>query len=142
MTKLLYALQHGHRGRRWNKQTVVRAIIQLQSFSNDGRCNIDARRREPMLQIARSASGSSKTSIARQNIPSLSLASDPTSSSYSILSKEAATAPIDYPTSSRIWALPPAIAIHLSIGSVYVYSMWTPAMSKALGASYLDINCS
>lgn len=135
MTKLLYALQHGHRGRRSNKQTVVRAIVQLQSFSNDDRGNYDARCHRPMLQIARSAS-SSKTSIARQAIPSL--ASDPTSSSYSILSKEAATAPIDYPTSSRIWALPPAIAIHLSIGSVYVYSMWTPAMSKALGASYLD----
>ena len=51
----------------------------------------------------------------------------------SILSKEAATAPIDYPTSQRYLALPPAIAIHLSIGSVYVYSMWTPGMSKALG---------
>ena len=52
---------------------------------------------------------------------------------HSILSKEAATAPIDYPTSKRFWALPPAIAIHLSIGSVYVYSMWTPGFSKAVG---------
>lgn len=51
----------------------------------------------------------------------------------SILSKEAATASIDYPTSQRFWALPPAIAIHVSIGSVYVYSMWTPGMSKTLG---------
>lgn len=52
----------------------------------------------------------------------------------SILSKQAATAPIDYPTSQRFWAaLPPAIAIHLSIGSVYVYSMWTSGMSKTLG---------
>lgn len=51
----------------------------------------------------------------------------------SILSKEAATAPIDYPTSKRFWALPPAIAIHLSIGSVYVYSMWTPGFSRAIG---------
>ena len=52
----------------------------------------------------------------------------------SILSKGAATAPIDYPTSQRFWAaLPPAIAIHLSIGSVYVYSMWTSGMSKTLG---------
>ena len=51
----------------------------------------------------------------------------------STLSKEAATAPIDYPTSQRIWALPPAIAIHLSIGSVYVFSMWTPSIAKALG---------
>ena len=53
--------------------------------------------------------------------------------SISTLSKEAATAPVDYPTSSRFLALPPAIAIHLSIGSVYVYSMWTPGLSKALG---------
>ena len=51
----------------------------------------------------------------------------------SILSKEAATASIDYPTSQRFWVLPPAIAIHVSIGSVYVYSMWTPGMSKTLG---------
>ena len=50
-----------------------------------------------------------------------------------VLSKEAATAPIDYPTSKRFYALPPAIGIHLAIGSVYVYSMWTPGMSKALG---------
>mmetsp|Transcript_4935 Transcript_4935/g.8472 ORF Transcript_4935/g.8472 Transcript_4935/m.8472 type:complete len:683 (+) Transcript_4935:204-2252(+) len=50
-----------------------------------------------------------------------------------VLSKEAATAPIDYPTSQRFSALPPAIGIHLAIGSVYVYSMWTPGMSKALG---------
>ena len=57
--------------------------------------------------------------------------------SISILSKEAATAPVDYPTSQRFWALPPAIAIHLSIGSVYVYSMWTPGMSKTLGESIM-----
>ncbi|KAL7499289.1 hypothetical protein ACHAWT_006910 [Skeletonema menzelii] len=50
-----------------------------------------------------------------------------------VLSKEAATAPIDYPTSKRFYALPPSIGIHLAIGSVYVYSMWTPGMSKALG---------
>jgi len=49
------------------------------------------------------------------------------------LSKEAATASIDYPTSQRFSALPPAIGIHLAIGSVYVYSMWTPGMSTALG---------
>mmetsp|Transcript_26578 Transcript_26578/g.48180 ORF Transcript_26578/g.48180 Transcript_26578/m.48180 type:complete len:177 (+) Transcript_26578:185-715(+) len=53
-------------------------------------------------------------------------------SSIPILSKEAATAPVEYPTADRFWALPPAIAIHLSIGSVYVYSMWTPGMSKTL----------
>ena len=50
-----------------------------------------------------------------------------------VLSKEAATASIKYPTSRRVFALPPAIGIHLAIGSVYVYSMWTPGMSKALG---------
>ena len=49
------------------------------------------------------------------------------------LSKEAATASIDYPTSQRFSALPPAIGIHLAIGSVYVYSMWTTGMSTALG---------
>ena len=49
----------------------------------------------------------------------------------SVLSKEAATASINY--SKRFFALPPAIGIHLAIGSVYVYSMWTPGMSKALG---------
>ena len=62
---------------------------------------------------------------------------EPISATTSILSKEAATAPIDFPTSQRIWSLPPAIAIHLSIGSVYVYSMWTPGMAKALGTSSL-----
>jgi len=49
------------------------------------------------------------------------------------LSKEAATASVDYPTAQRFSALPPAIGIHLAIGSVYVYSMWTPGMSTALG---------
>ena len=51
----------------------------------------------------------------------------------SVLSKEAATASINYPASKRFFALPPAVGIHLAIGSVYVYSMWTPGMSKALG---------
>lgn len=53
-----------------------------------------------------------------------------------VLSKETATAHIDYPTSQRFSALPPAIGIHLAIGSVYVYSMWTPGMSKALGENF------
>lgn len=39
------------------------------------------------------------------------------SSASSILSKDAATASVDYPPSDRFWRLPPAIAIHLSIGS-------------------------
>jgi len=56
-----------------------------------------------------------------------------TTTGPSVLSKEAATAPLDYPASRRLRALPPAVAIHLSIGSVYVYSMWTPGMSKTLG---------
>lgn len=30
-------------------------------------------------------------------------------------------------------AVPPANAVHLAIGSVYVYSMWTPGMTHALG---------
>jgi len=38
------------------------------------------------------------------------------------LSKEAATAPPDAPLRSRWLAVPPANAVHLSIGSVYVYS--------------------
>lgn len=59
-----------------------------------------------------------------------------------VLSKEAATAPIDYPTSQRFSALPPAIGIHLAIGSVYVYSMWTPGMSKALGKRIRSVSSS
>ena len=39
------------------------------------------------------------------------------SSASGILSKDAATASADYPPSDRFWKLPPAIAIHLSIGS-------------------------
>jgi MFS family permease len=38
-------------------------------------------------------------------------------------------------------AVPPANAVHLAIGSVYAYSMWTPGMTQALGvvsASSLD----
>ena len=30
-------------------------------------------------------------------------------------------------------AVPPANLVHLSIGGVYAYSMWTPAMTQALG---------
>ena len=49
------------------------------------------------------------------------------------LSKEAATQPDDFPPSNRWMAVPPANLVHLSIGGVYVYSMWTPAMTQALG---------
>jgi hypothetical protein len=61
--------------------------------------------------------------------------------SISSLSKEAATCAVDTPVSQRWWAVPPANAVHLAIGSVYVYSMWTPGMTHALGvvsASSLD----
>ena len=50
-----------------------------------------------------------------------------------IFSKEAATASVDLPVSSRWYAVPPANAVHLSIGSVYCYSMWTPGLTKAVG---------
>ena len=65
-------------------------------------------------------------SVANNSINNKSVA-------MNFLSKEAATTSIDYPTSQRFSALPPAIGIHLAIGSVYVYSMWTPGMSTALG---------
>ena len=48
-------------------------------------------------------------------------------------SKEAATAPHDTPVQERWWAVPPANAVHLAIGSVYCYSMWTPGMTHTLG---------
>ena len=51
----------------------------------------------------------------------------------SSLSKTSATAPPDYPPEKRWTAVPPANAVHLSIGAVYVYSMWTPGMTTALG---------
>ena len=65
----------------------------------------------------------------------------PVRRSISSLSKEAATCAVDTPVSQRWWAVPPANAVHLAIGSVYVYSMWTPGMTHALGvvsASSLD----
>jgi MFS family permease len=61
--------------------------------------------------------------------------------SFSSLSKEAATSAVDAPVSARWWTVPPANAVHLSIGSVYVYSMWTPGMTHSLGvvsASAMD----
>lgn len=61
----------------------------------------------------------------------LSLSSDgPIAGAFS---KEAATAPVDEPVVSRWWAVPPASFVHLSIGSVYCYSMWTPGMTHAVG---------
>lgn len=51
----------------------------------------------------------------------------------SSLSKEAATQAADFPPHNRWMAVPPANLVHLSIGGVYVYSMWTPAMTQALG---------
>jgi hypothetical protein len=65
----------------------------------------------------------------------------PVRRSISSLSKEAATCAVDTPVSHRWWAVPPANAVHLAIGSVYVYSMWTPGMTHVLGvvsASSLD----
>mmetsp|Transcript_26729 Transcript_26729/g.54231 ORF Transcript_26729/g.54231 Transcript_26729/m.54231 type:complete len:631 (-) Transcript_26729:303-2195(-) len=51
----------------------------------------------------------------------------------SSLSKAAATSPPDYPLEKRWTAVPPANAVHLSIGAVYVYSMWTPGLTTCLG---------
>eukprot|EP00581_Thalassiosira_minuscula_P017934 CAMPEP_0183730648 /NCGR_PEP_ID=MMETSP0737-20130205/33401_1 /TAXON_ID=385413 /ORGANISM="Thalassiosira miniscula, Strain CCMP1093" /LENGTH=809 /DNA_ID=CAMNT_0025963199 /DNA_START=89 /DNA_END=2518 /DNA_ORIENTATION=- len=101
----------------------------------------------PTFSVSKSSSGSSSSSRSRQcrlfstappnkqnDVCSSNNDNNNISSNKSsILSKEAATASIDYPTSDRFWALPPAIAIHLAIGSVYVYSMWSPGMSKTLG---------
>lgn len=51
----------------------------------------------------------------------------------SSLSKQAATQEADFPPHNRWMAVPPANLVHLSIGGVYVYSMWTPAMTQTLG---------
>ena len=65
------------------------------------------------------------------------VAAPPSPPPPSILSKEAATCPRDYdPPNRYLAALPPAIAVHLSIGPVYAYSMWTSSgMSRALGVA-------
>ena len=111
MRRHVISFTHGHRSR--ILLNINRAIVHLQlsSQSED----------EDRYRIISTRSLSTAENTNDKNIKP------------SILSKEAATAPIDYPTSQRLWALPPAIAIHLSIGSVYVYSMWTPSMAKALG---------
>ena len=51
----------------------------------------------------------------------------------SSLSKKAATQREDFSPGNRWMAVPPANLVHLSIGGVYVYSMWTPAMTQTLG---------
>jgi hypothetical protein len=53
--------------------------------------------------------------------------------SFKFLTKEAATESSDYPTDKRWTAIPPANVVHLSIGAVYAYSMWTPSLGTALG---------
>mmetsp|Transcript_16846 Transcript_16846/g.23980 ORF Transcript_16846/g.23980 Transcript_16846/m.23980 type:complete len:163 (-) Transcript_16846:262-750(-) len=45
-------------------------------------------------------------------------------------SKEASIAPLDY---NRWLAIPPANLVHVAIGAVYAYSMWTPSLSTVLG---------
>ena len=56
-----------------------------------------------------------------------------TDNAISAFSKEASIAPLDFPVQDRWKVVLPATAIHLSIGSVYVYSMWTPGLTTALG---------
>mmetsp|Transcript_7563 Transcript_7563/g.11539 ORF Transcript_7563/g.11539 Transcript_7563/m.11539 type:complete len:657 (+) Transcript_7563:112-2082(+) len=54
-------------------------------------------------------------------------------SNASSLSKESATR-ADLNSTQRWWTvLPPANLVHLGIGGVYMYSMWTPGMTRALG---------
>lgn len=55
------------------------------------------------------------------------------SMSFTSFSKDASTAPIDFDVRDRWKYVLPANMVHLSIGSVYVYSMWTPGMTTALG---------
>ena len=52
---------------------------------------------------------------------------------FSSLSKQAATQSADFSPKNRWLAVPPANLVHLSIGGVYVYTMWTPAMTQTLG---------
>jgi MFS family permease len=52
---------------------------------------------------------------------------------FSSLSKESATQPADFDPKQRWLAVPPANLVHLSIGGVYAYSMWTHGMTNALG---------
>jgi hypothetical protein len=52
---------------------------------------------------------------------------------FSSLSKDAATQPAEYDPKKRWMVIPPANLVHLSIGSVYAYSMWTPGLTHVLG---------
>jgi hypothetical protein len=117
-------------------KTVFQGLLHLPTpfTKDDGRRSIDSHPPVPFV-IHRTLSNSNNDTETNKDKAALS-------SSISNLSKEAATMPIDYPTSRRMWALPPAIAIHLSIGSVYVYSMWTPGMAKALGMLFDHLSLS
>jgi hypothetical protein len=95
------------------------------------------------LQFSRSYPGitSLQLSSIEDNSDAANIHRRPVKRSISSLSKEAATCAVDTPLSHRWWAVPPANAVHLAIGSVYVYSMWTPGMTHVLGvvsASSLD----
>mmetsp|Transcript_6742 Transcript_6742/g.9855 ORF Transcript_6742/g.9855 Transcript_6742/m.9855 type:complete len:729 (-) Transcript_6742:102-2288(-) len=48
-------------------------------------------------------------------------------------SKKAAVAPPHVPSSQRLYAVPAAWTVHLSIGAVYAYSMFTPSLTTSLG---------
>jgi hypothetical protein len=100
------------------------------------------RPRRILLALRRPSSSSSSSSLSSSSSdaevgpPAAGTTTDSTvlPPSPSVLSKEAATSPRDYDPANRyLAALPPAIAVHLSIGPVYAYSMWTPGMSRALG---------
>ena len=57
------------------------------------------------------------------------------------LSKQATIQSADFSPKNRWLAVPPANLVHLSIGGVYVYTMWTPAMTQTLGvasSAFLD----
>ena len=79
---------------------------------------------------------SSYTRLKEEASSSVQECKTPESSSRSFLSsfsKEASIAPIDFNMEDRWKAVIPATMVHLSIGSVYAYSMWTPGMTTALG---------
>jgi hypothetical protein len=55
--------------------------------------------------------------------------------SFKSLTNEAATESSDYPTDKRWTAIPTAKLVHLSIGAVDVYSMWTPSSGVVSAAA-------
>ncbi len=75
------------------------------------------------------AAATARSSLRRHAVVQLQLARQdhlrllPARRALSSLTKAAATAPPDYPVEKRWTAVPPANAVHLSIGAVYVYSM-------------------